>query len=169
MKLKKYLLAFAVVLLVSGCTTSVDDWGTITDDGYEIEHNGVNPDWEMLDQGDFTLYAPSGWALTPEQGIDSYVGTISGDGMSLKYAYGENVGALSYNSEYLVSEYNVMAYETFDEHEVVIYTPKILGEGNTEIDFESPRGEGNFILFGENLTSEQEEVALQIFGTIYFK
>ncbi|MFA6529214.1 MAG: hypothetical protein WCT46_06815 [Candidatus Gracilibacteria bacterium] len=125
-------------------------------------------DWAMLDQGDFTLYAPSGWLLTPEQGIDSYVGTVSGNGINLKYAYGDNVAALSSDSEYVASEYSV-TNDTFNSQMVTIYTPKLSGTGNMEIYFESPRGEGNFILFGENLTSDQEALALQIFDTINFK
>jgi len=123
--------------------------------------------WEILNEGNFTVYAPSGWVLSPEQGIDTYVGTISGDGMTLRYDYGSFVGLFSQNSEYKEAEYKLVSAK-INGWEALIYTPKTAGMGSTVLNIESPKGEGNFNLFGENLSLEQEELAGQIFRTVYF-
>ncbi|MFA6436350.1 MAG: hypothetical protein WCW30_04425 [Candidatus Gracilibacteria bacterium] len=130
--------------------------------------------WVSLIQGSFFLYAPSGWALTPEQGIDTdqgidtYVGTVSGDGISLVYNYGvEDVGMFSDNSQYPLSDYDVM-YTLINGWDAIIYTPKTTGEGPMVLNIESPKGEGNFTLSGKDLNADQEAVVFNIFRTVFF-
>jgi hypothetical protein len=44
--------------------------------------------WTRLDAGTFSLYAPAGWELHKEQGIDSYVGEVSDGRIVLQFDYG---------------------------------------------------------------------------------
>jgi hypothetical protein len=44
--------------------------------------------WTKLEAGAFSLNAPSGWEFHKKQGVDSYVGEFSGDGIVLTFDYG---------------------------------------------------------------------------------
>lgn len=125
----------------------------------------VPSDWAMLDQGDFTLYAPAGWTHTSEQGIDSAVGNFSGDGIILRYDYGNYSGFLDNGTE---DAYDVTE-ETINGFEAKIATPKTTGEGRTVLFFENIRETARFSMSADDLNTEQEALALQIFHTIQFK
>lgn len=175
--MKKYLLILSSILLLTACSNSTQDIG------YGDNEKGVNENikvgygssdeipapegWKMLDTGSFTVYAPSGWITKADQGIDSYVGTISGDGITLMYDYGMYSGDFANNSEYKESDYDVMS-TTINGFEAIIYTAKEAGKGSTVLHVVSPRGEGNLNLTAENLSSEQQELVIKIFRTIFF-
>lgn len=164
--MKKFLLILSFILLLNACA-SEDLPNPNIEVGYGTEVSTPAPEgWALLDQGDFTLYAPAGWKLTPQQGTDSYVGLVSGDGMTLTYDYGMGVGLFANNSEFKKSDYTIEKLK-INGFDATIYRPKT--SGSMEIDFEDPRGEGNLNLFGENLTADQEEIAVQIFKTIFLK
>lgn len=131
----------------------------------DVVERSVPEGWEMIDGGDFTLYAPANWEFTEGMGIDSYVGEIAGDGVVLHFDYGMYTGNFAASEE---ETYDIQ-YEIVSGQKAVIFTPKTTGEGLTGIYVEAPRGEGNFTLYGENLTTEQEELAVQIFRTLKFK
>ena len=63
------------------------------------------PGWS--DQPGFSLLLPPGWALNELQGIDSYVGEVTGDGVRLMLDYGSYSWGLNPEDEpeheYLVS------------------------------------------------------------------
>ena len=71
------------------------------------------PDWTRVeapgwsDQQGFSLLLPPGWALNELQGIDSYVGEVTGDGVRLMFDYGSYSWGLNPEDEpeheYLVS------------------------------------------------------------------
>ena len=176
--MKKYLLILTSVVFLTACSTPIEDTGYGYNEndanenikvGYGNDDRTPAPEgWALLDQGDFTVYAPQGWVLTPLQGTDSYVGKVSGDDMTLTYDYGMNVGLFSGNSEFKESNYNVEEL-SINGFEATVYTPKVAGKGSVQVDFESPRMEGTFNMFGEDLTADQELVAVEIFKTIFFK
>ena len=81
-----FALASLVSLLLAACdaTTSVPRFAT---DGPHVAPEArPRPDWSRveargwLDQAGFSLLLPPGWTLTELQGMDSYVGEITGDG-----------------------------------------------------------------------------------------
>lgn len=44
--------------------------------------------WHAVDVGSFTVQLPDGWVFKRLQGIDSYVGEFTGDGVTLRFDYG---------------------------------------------------------------------------------
>lgn len=176
--MKRYLYAITLLLLLTACSTDTDigygdNEGAANENievGYGTNDRTPAPEaWIMLDAAasSFTVYAPAAWVETPEQGIDSYIGTISGDGVTLRYDYGMYSGEFSRSSEYNESEYDVLN-TAINGFEAVIYTPKVAGKGNTVLNVMSPRGEGNLNLYGENLSAEQQEIVVEIFKTVFF-
>lgn len=162
--MKKYLLS--LLLILTGCAAQTQEV----------------VDWEILDAGDFTILAPSGWEFTPEMGIDSKVGRFSGDGMTLVWDYGMYSGDFSNNSVYFEdpSAYTV-TQETVDGLDAKIYIPNRSGEGKPTVLFiENPKGaepctedvcildQENFEMLGDNLSEEEVILAIQIFKTVDF-
>jgi hypothetical protein len=71
------LLVLNAVLLLAVGFPSLPARGGTLDDG-----------WLKPEAGAFSLYAPSDWEFHKKQGVDSYVGEFSGDGIVLKFDYG---------------------------------------------------------------------------------
>lgn len=169
--LKNLMKNFFIVSMLCFFLTSCD---------IVTQENGFTLNADLLDEGDFTIQTPSEWGFAQGMGIDSQVGTITGDGITLTFAYGVYVGNpidATESGEKLVAQ-----NETINGRDAVILTPKITGDGEVAVYFKSPYGDGDtllsdstyimdeehFLLFGENLTAEQEALALQIFRTIKF-
>ena len=160
------------VLLLFGCSHNPQMSNETT--GHEYVYADVEP----IEAKGFTVYAPEGWVYTPQIGIDSAVGQLSGDGLSLGFIYGNNVGLFSQNSEYNASDYSV-SQDNINGVVVTIYTPVVTGQGQMVLEIQNPPladvnnifGSENvvFNMFGEHLSAEQEKEALQIFRTIEFK
>lgn len=140
------------------------------------QENWVTIDVDLLDGGDFTLLTPAGWEFEQGVGMDAQVGTISGDGITLQFAYGMFIGNpidATESGDKLESQ-----SEVIDNRMASILTPKITGNGEVVIYFETPStliwdsyynpNQEHFLLFGENLTAKQEELVLAIFKTIKF-
>src|SRR5437660_23445 len=50
--------------------------------------------WHKLDAGAFSVLAPFGWKFHQLPGVDSYVGEFVGDGVVLKFDFGEHSNPL---------------------------------------------------------------------------
>jgi hypothetical protein len=126
-------------------------------------------DWQKIDAGAFSLYAPRGWKFHKKQGIDSYVGEIAGGGVVLSFDFGQFSNSLSDAQEPSF----VVAHELIHGSEAKIVSPRTPGHGVTAIYFPSvPRflkADNKLCLVGNDLTAAQQEVALRIFRTIRFK
>jgi len=126
-------------------------------------------DWQKIDAGAFSLYAPQGWKFHKKQGIDSYVGEIAGDGVILSFDFGQFSNSLSDAQE---PSYAV-AHEFIHGSEAKIVSPRTPGQGITAIYFPSIpsflKADNKLCLVGNDLTAAQQEVALRIFRTIRFK
>lgn len=156
--MKKLSLFFGLFFFLLGC--SVD-----------------SPTGIQIDADGFSVHAPVGWEYTSKTGIDSIVGEISGDDMTLTFDYGNNVGLFTQSSEFSASDYNI-TQETIDGVDAVIYTSKINGKGFTILDIKNPPLDkeantfGNedivFEMYAENLSKDQEAIAVQIFRSIKF-
>ena len=120
--------------------------------------------WLKLEAGAFSLYAPSGWGFHKKQGVDSYVGEFSGDGIVLKFDYGRYSSDLrdAVEPKYVVSQ------EKVDGHKSKIVYPRASGHGITGIYFSKVGGSDKLCLWGQELTESQRELALKVFRTIRF-
>lgn len=121
--------------------------------------------WRELDAGTFTIWVPLGWEGRRLQGIDSYVGEFVGDGVKLEFDFGaySNPLAESDDPQYLVT------YELIDGRNAKIVVPRTRGRGTTGVYFEHATYRDKFNVYGQNLASVQQELALKAFRTIRFK
>jgi hypothetical protein len=118
--------------------------------------------WTRLEAGAFSLNAPSGWELDKKQGVDSYVGEFAGDGIVLKFDYGE----YSDDLRDAVAPKYIVTKEKLAGHKSKIVYPRASGHGVTAIYFAKVAGSNKLCLWGQDLTESQQELALQIFRTI---
>jgi hypothetical protein len=126
-------------------------------------------DWQQIGQG-FGVMAPPGWTFQPLQGIDSYVGEISGDGMRLQFDYGYYSNSLQYDDD---PSY-VVTWETIGGWPAKLVRPLPGVDGVTGVyfadlgnapPFDMPT---RFEISARGLTSAQQDVALEIFRTLRF-
>lgn len=128
--MKKLLLALSFTLLMAGCSGNTDSTSENKEPSSDLNRTDVNltietQDWVTLQGEGFSVMAPVGWTLTPAQGIDSYVGTIAGDGMSLNFDYGMYSG-----DEFKDQTGYINSKETIDGKEGLIYLPSNTVEGS---------------------------------------
>jgi len=171
--MKKLLIVSLLCLSLTACNS-----GTVSQITTD-QSSWVTLNADLLDGGDFSVLTPSAWTFKQDVGTDSQVGTISGDGITLQFAYGLNTGNPIDETE--SGEKLKSQNEVIDGRPAVILTPKVTGDGEVAVYFESTQfgyseDQGthlldgdHFLLFGENLTAEQEATALQIFRSIQFK
>ena len=127
------------------------------------------PGWS--DQAGFSLMLPPGWTFTELQGVDSYVGEVSGDGIKLMFDYGWHSWPLNPDDE-PDHEYTVH-YEQVGGLEAKMLLPVGALPGNgpayeaaTGIYF-ADLGDGYALnLIGRGLTAEQQREAVAIFRGI---
>jgi len=120
--------------------------------------------WLKLEAGTFSLYAPPGWEFHKKQGVDSYVGEFSGDGIVLKFDYGRYSSDLR---DAIEPKYEI-TLERVGGHKAKIVYPRLSGHGITGIYFSRVLGSDKLCLWGQDLTESQRELALKIFRTIRF-
>lgn len=120
--------------------------------------------WQKIDAGAFSIFAPSGWTFHQLQGVDSYVGEFSGDGIILKFDFGGYSNAFK---EERKPEY-VVVHKPIGGLRAKIVSPKMPGHGITGIHFPRTFGSSKLSLFGQDLTSTQQNLVLKIFETIRF-
>ena len=126
-------------------------------------------DWKRVEvpgwsgQLGFSLQLPHGWELNKLHGVDSYVGEVLGDGVRLSLFYGGSSWNLDMPSDpphrYSVKHRNVAGSK------VKLLTSMVPGEGYTGVYFADLGGLG-LTLVGEDLTTEQQETAIAVFGSI---
>jgi hypothetical protein len=111
----------------------------------------------------FSISLPIDWKFNQLQGTDSYVGEFVGDGMKLTFDFG------MYSNPLNDTTHTTTSYGTINGYDVKIVRPKNNQLGMTGVYF-SNLAEGNKLnVIGENLTTAQSELALEIFKTIHFK
>jgi hypothetical protein len=120
--------------------------------------------WRKVDAGAFWLFAPVGWEFHQLQGVDSYVGEIVGEGVVLKFDFGAYSNPLKKEKK---PQY-VVVHEPIGGFRARIVSPQTPGHGITGIYFPRTFGSNKLSLFGQDLTSAQQELVLRIFKTIRF-
>jgi hypothetical protein len=122
------------------------------------------PGWQKIDAGAFSVFAPLSWKFHQLTGVDSYVGEFFGDGVVLRFDLGRYSNPLKEEKkpEYVVVQKSIAGLPAR------IVSPKTPGHGITGIYFPKTIGSNKLCLFGQDLTSMQQELALKIFETIQF-
>jgi hypothetical protein len=120
--------------------------------------------WHKVDAGPFSILAPSGWEFHQLEGIDSFVGEFVGDGVTLTFDFGGHSNSLKEekNPAYVVIHKSIGALRA------KIVSPRTPGHGITGVYFHNVGDSNALILFGHDLTSTQQELALKIFETLRF-
>ena len=112
--------------------------------------------------GGFSVKLPPGWELRELQGIDSLVGEVRRNGVQLRYDYGDFTWDL--DPADLDGNYTVF-HEVINGIEARILVPTFGSKGTTGVYFEGQGGR-RFNLIGEDLTAEQQRMAVGIFRGI---
>jgi len=127
--------------------------------------------WQRIDATDFVAWLPPGWSLNRLQGIDSYVGAFTGDGVTLTFDFGCYSNNLNYDDD---PAYDV-TFETIDGRNAKLVAPKE-ATGVTGVFFDDAGPASGpicdrvqFNLVGRDLTAAQREVAFAIFRRLEFE
>ena len=141
------------------------------------------PDWTRVeaqgwsDQQGFSLLLPPGWALNELQGIDSYVGELTGDGVRLMFDYGSHSWDLSPEDdpehEYLVSYEDIgglrakLLLPVKSPSGATVDYPPAIGVHFQDLGGASSNLVGrDLTLVGRGLTPDQQRVAVGIFRSV---
>jgi len=122
------------------------------------------PSWHKLDAGPFSILAPPGWEFHQLTGVDSYVGEFVGDGLVLTFDFGGYSNPLK---EERKPAY-VVIHKLIGGRRAKILSPRTPGQGITGVYFRNVGDSNALTLFGHDLTSTQQELALKIFETLRF-
>jgi hypothetical protein len=120
--------------------------------------------WHKVDAGAFSVFAPWDWKFHQLQGIDSYVGEFVGDGVVLRFDFDGYSNPLKEEKKPAY----VVVHKSIGGLGARVVNPKTPGHGVTGIYFLRTFRSNKLCLFGQHLTSTQQELALEIFETIRF-
>ena len=110
----------------------------------------------------FSIMLPPGWELRELQGVDSLVGKVVGNGVRLMYDYGD----FSWDPDDAgPAGSHTVFNEVIGGLEGKMLVPTFGSNGTTGVYFESLEGT-RFNLVGENLTPEQQRMAVAVFRGI---
>lgn len=165
--MKKLLLTFSLTLLMAGCSGNTDSTSEGTETPNTPSPNGVDltvetQDWVALQAEGFSVMAPAGWVLTPAQGIDSYIGTISGDGVTLDFDYGMYSGSFKDEPGY------VMSKEVIDGKEGIIYLPSSTIEGSLNLFVQATEAQ-SLSITGEAASMQERLIVLEVMRSVDFQ
>jgi len=124
-------------------------------------------DWHKVDAGPFSLFAPLGWEFHQLAGFDSYVGEFVGDGVALSFDFG-GYSSCGYLLKKAKKPAYAIAHESIGGFPAKIVSPRTPGHGATAVYFRNVGNSNGLCLWGKDLTSAQQELALRIFETIRF-
>ena len=120
--------------------------------------------WHKVDAGPFSILAPSGWEFHQLVGVDSYVGEFVGDGLTLRFDFGGYSNPLKEEKKPAY----VVVHKSIGGFRAKVVSPRTPGHGITGAYFRNVGLSNALCLFGQDLTSTQQELALKIFEAIRF-
>lgn len=120
--------------------------------------------WHKVDAGPFSILAPSGWEFHQLQGVDSYVGEFVGDDIVLRFDFGGDSNPLNEEKK---PAYGII-HKLIDGRRAKIVSPKTPGHGVTGVYFCNVGDSNALTLFGNDLTSMQQKLVLEIFESLRF-
>jgi hypothetical protein len=120
--------------------------------------------WHKVDAGPFAILAPPGWEFHQLQGVDSYVGEFVGDNIVLRFDFGGYSSPLKKEKKPAY----VVIHKSIGRRRAKIVSPRTPGHGITGVYIRDVGDSNALTLFGQDLTSSQQELALKIFETLRF-
>ena len=139
-----------------------------------------SPSWGLVrvpgwtSQPEFYLHLPPGWRWKEGQGLDSYVGEVTGDGIQLMFDYGGFSSTLDPRDD---PEHDyAVTHEDIGGFEAKLLISLNDRAGYTGVYFQIPvsqisgkdRGYISLNLVGEGLTQEEQHTAISVFRGIRF-
>jgi len=121
-------------------------------------------DWHKLDAGPFSILAPSGWEFHQLMGYDSFRGEFVGDGVRLRFDYGRYSNGYLKNAKKPV---HIVSKRSIGGRSAKVANPRTPGTGLTGV-YVKLDGHNALWLWGEDLTSAQQELVLKMFDTLRF-
>lgn len=157
MKLAKQVAFIVVIMLFWSCNNN--------DDG-----SGNNPRFQnKIEIGNYAFYFPDGFVLQEGQGIDSYIGNVNGNNISLFFDYGwytlpvQNLPA----NEYIVTE------DEINGHFRQIVKPIDAQANYTRIhlykiseQMNNDGGYNSLTMLSNNLSAADQELIIEVFNTV---
>jgi hypothetical protein len=117
--------------------------------------------WHKVDAGPFSILAPSGWEFHQLEGVDSFVGEFVGDGITLTFDFGGYSNPLKEEKKPAY----VVVHKSIGGFRAKVVSPRTPGHGIMGVYFRDIGHATALCLWGKDLTSTQEELALKIFET----
>ena len=114
--------------------------------------------WHKVDAGPFSILAPSGWEFHHLEGVDSFVGEFLGDGVTLRFDYGRHSSPLKDEKKPAY----VATQKSIGGRRAKIVSPRTPGHGVTGVYVRKAGNASALTLFGQDLTSTQQDLALKI-------
>lgn len=150
------VMLFIFVLVQFGCTK---------DDDLIVKYENL----KTLEIGDYEMEIPESFIFKEGTGFDSYIGTITGDGIKINFDY----GSWSLPPQNWDPEKYEFKHETFDSIERYILVPENpeLKAGIHIRDLNNIQN-GNYVslnMVAANLSREQQILVVKIFESVYFK
>jgi hypothetical protein len=118
--------------------------------------------WDKLDAGPFSILAPPGWEFHQLIGYDSFLGEFVGDGVRLRFDYGRYSNGYLNNAKKTA---HIVSKRSIDGRSANVAKPRMPGSGLTGVYVKSD-GHNALWLWGEGLTSAQQELVLKMFDTL---
>lgn len=129
----------------------------------------VPSDWTRVDTGPFSVALPPGWRYEPQQGEDSFVGRLVGDGLTLTFDHG-----MFWNSPPADASRHDVSAQRVDFRAAQIFRPHdphdILGLfiEHTD-DFGAFGGPKHLSIVGRDVPLVDQDRVVQIFGSVHFR
>lgn len=120
--------------------------------------------WRKVDAGPFSVFAPPGWEFRQVEGVDSYVGEFVGDGIVLRADLGKYSNPLKKERKPAY----VVTHKYIGGRRAKIVSPKIAGHGVTGVYIANVGHSNALTLYGNDLTSTEQELVLKILDTLRF-
>lgn len=156
---------FGLKLTINLTTLQIVESVSAIQPGQGSRNAGNTPgSWHKLDAGPFSILAPSGWEFHQLTGVDSYVGEFVGEGIVLTFDFGRYSNPLKEEKKPV---YDVI-HKFIGGRGAKIVSPRIPGHGTTGVYFRNVGDSNALTLFGHDLTSAQQELALKMFVTLRF-
>ncbi|MEM6685970.1 MAG: hypothetical protein AAF617_09330 [Bacteroidota bacterium] len=161
MKYLKHCIAIVILALTWSCNNDDDATTTTNPPIYE----------NRIDIEEYAFYFPDDFRLEPLQGIDSYIGNINGNEITLFFDYGwytrpsENLSPSEFDvSEDIINGYYRQIVKPIDPaaHSTKIHLFNVSERDN------SPNGYNSLTVSTNNLTQAQQEVIMNVFTTVQF-
>lgn len=164
---QKTAMTLLATFIIGAVLTSCEANDTATSTPSSTPTAPSNWTWSDLGSDRFTIALPLGWTTNPQQGIDSFVGEIRGDGVVLNWDLGWYSSDLPFDGDPAY----VISVEEISEREAKLVRSTAKGAAGVFFPFYEggdPDGPSptRLTIYGEDLSPQQTETVFEMFRTI---